>query len=115
MKSGTNEPQGIKFSKNGYHFNGSKVDKQFSYSKIDFALRQNNREEQRQESITQQPKPQQPQQRCTPMDSGDLISGGGGLFGSLFTTNPVYNPEEDEFRRRMQRKKKRNELSDFNV
>lgn len=107
MKSGTNEPQGIKFSKNGYHFNGSKVDKQFSYSKIDFALRQNNREEQRQESITQQPKPQQPQQRCTPMDSGDLVSGGGGLFGSLFTTNPVYNPEEDEFRRRMQRKKKK--------
>lgn len=33
MKSGTNEPQGIKFCKNGYHFNGSKADQQFSFSK----------------------------------------------------------------------------------
>ena len=33
MKSGTNEPQGTKFSKNGYHFNGSKVDQQFSFQR----------------------------------------------------------------------------------
>ena len=36
--------QGIIFEKNGYHFNGSKVDRDFSYSKIDFTLQQNNRE-----------------------------------------------------------------------
>ena len=36
--------RGIIFEKNGYHFNGSKVDRHFSYSKIDFALQQNNRE-----------------------------------------------------------------------
>jgi len=36
--------QGIIFEKNGYHFNGSKVDRGFSYSKIDFTLQQNNRE-----------------------------------------------------------------------
>lgn len=40
-KGNTNEVQGVKFSKNNYHFNGSKVDKQFSFSKIDFQLNQN--------------------------------------------------------------------------
>ena len=43
-KSNSQEVQGIIFEKNGYHFNGSKVDRNFSYSKIDFALQQNNRE-----------------------------------------------------------------------
>ena len=43
-KANTQEVLGIIFEKNGYHFNGSKVDKSFSYSKIDFALQQNNRE-----------------------------------------------------------------------
>lgn len=44
FKSNSQEMQGIIFEKNGYHFNGSKVDRGFSYSKIDFALQQNNRE-----------------------------------------------------------------------
>lgn len=37
----TDEKQGIIFMKNGYSFNGSKVDRMFSYSKIDFQLKQN--------------------------------------------------------------------------
>ena len=40
-KGQTNEIQGIVFTKNGYHFNGSKVDRRFSYSKIDAALQLN--------------------------------------------------------------------------
>ena len=43
-KGNSQEVQGIIFEKNGYHFNGSKVDRGLSYSKIDFALQQNNRE-----------------------------------------------------------------------
>ena len=43
-KGNSQEVQGIIFGKNGYHFNGSKVDRGFSYSKIDFALQQNNKE-----------------------------------------------------------------------
>ena len=43
-KGNSQEVQGIIFEKNGYHFNGSKVDRSFSYSKIDFALQQNDRE-----------------------------------------------------------------------
>lgn len=41
----TNEIQGVVFTKNGYRFNGSKVDRRFSYSKIDAALRHNRHEE----------------------------------------------------------------------
>ena len=37
-KGNSQEVQGIIFEKNSYHFNGSKVDRGFSYSKIDFAL-----------------------------------------------------------------------------
>ena len=41
----TDEVQGVVFIMNGYHFNGSKVDRRFSYSKIDAALRHNRNEE----------------------------------------------------------------------
>ena len=40
-KGQTDEIQGVVFTKNGYHFNGSKVDRRFSYSKIDAALQHN--------------------------------------------------------------------------
>jgi hypothetical protein len=35
-KGNTDEVQGVRFEKNGYIFNGSKIDRQFSYSKIDY-------------------------------------------------------------------------------
>ena len=41
----TDEVQGVVFTKNGYRFNGSKVDRRFSYSKIDTALQHNRHEE----------------------------------------------------------------------
>ena len=42
-KGQTDEIQGVIFSKNELSFNGSKVDRQFSYSKIDYQLNQNNK------------------------------------------------------------------------
>ena len=47
-KGNSQEVQGLILEKNGYLFNGSKVDRGFSYSKIDFALQQNNREHEQQ-------------------------------------------------------------------
>ena len=44
-KGQTDEVQGVVFTMNGYHFNGSKVDRCFSYSKIDAALQRNRYEE----------------------------------------------------------------------
>lgn len=40
-KSNSDEVQGIRFEKNDYLFNGSKVDRAFSYSKIDNQLKSN--------------------------------------------------------------------------
>lgn len=44
-KGQTDEVQGVVFAKNGYRFNGSKVDRRFSYFKIDTTLQRNRREE----------------------------------------------------------------------
>ena len=44
-KGQSNEVQGISFAKGDYSFKGSEIDRQFSYSKIDYRLRQNNREQ----------------------------------------------------------------------
>ncbi len=89
-KGNSQEVQGIIFEKNGYHFNGSKVDRSFSYSKIDFALQQNNREHEQQtqgminliSNVTS----------VTSEITNDLIEGGLGLFQTHGTVPAeVYN------------------------
>lgn len=101
-KGQTDEIQGIIFTMNGYRFNGSKVDRLFSYSKIDAALRRNSYEE-RQE----QARPQLKQAEISPASnsSGDLISGSLGLF------TPGNAPEEqqpyDPYLRNKKKKKQR--------
>lgn len=85
-KGNSQEVQGVIFEKNGYHFNGSKVDRSFSYSKIDFALQQNNREH-----------GQQMQGTTSLIDvtseiANELIEGGLGLFQTHGTVPAeVYN------------------------
>lgn len=101
-KGQTNEIQGIVFTMNGYRFNGSKVDRQFSYSKIDAALRRNSYEE-RQEQARLQLK--QAEISLASNSSGDLISGSLGLF------TPGNVPEEqlpyDPYLRNKKKKKQR--------
>ncbi|MFR9652827.1 MAG: relaxase/mobilization nuclease domain-containing protein, partial [Rikenellaceae bacterium] len=99
----TSQIEGVRFTTDNTTFNGSKVDRQFSYSKIDFALRQNQREEQResQQSFVpqwniEQSKPQE--------QSENLLGGALGLLD--FTDSPEIDTEEEAFRRSMQKKKK---------
>lgn len=106
-KGSTTQVEGVKFSKNGYSFSGSKVDKQFSFSKIDFALRQNSRVEQQSDTRVMPVQPQAPQQKLAPVNSDSFGSGLGGLFDDLLTSNLANDPEEEAFRRQMQRKKKK--------
>ncbi len=99
-KGQTNEIQGVVFSKNGYRFNGSKVDRLFSHSKIDAALRRNNHEE-KQSIIRPNHDPiSNPESR-----NSDLINGSLGLF----VPNNV--PEEqqpyDPYLRNKKKKKQR--------
>lgn len=103
-KGSTEQVEGVKFSKNGYSFSGSKVDKQFSFSKIDFALRQNSRAEQQSVAPVQSQQPiQSAASHSTSEPSGSIT---GGLLDGLLDTNQGYDPEE-AFRRQMQRKKNR--------
>lgn len=100
-KGNTNEIQGVVFTKNGYHFNGSKIDRCFSYSKIDKSLKANAQGESQ-----QQYEPKYTQTSHIDNRESELISGSLGLFD--FTSSPdIDNQEEAEFRRLMQQKKKK--------
>lgn len=96
-KGTTSQVEGVKFSKNGYHFNGSQIDREFSYSKIDFQLSQNARQEKIQDHT----------QQNTPSPTNNSAPLIGSLFGGLFPSYSGTNPDEEEFQRRMQRKKKK--------
>ena len=89
-KGNSQEVQGIIFEKNGYLFNGSKVDRSFSYSKIDFALQKNDREHEQQMQGTINLI-----SNVAEVTSGlanDLIEGGLGLFQTHGTVPAeVYN------------------------
>lgn len=52
-KGQSDEKQGVIFNKGEYSFNGSKVDRLFSYSKIDYQLKQNSQEQSK--TISQSP------------------------------------------------------------
>ena len=100
-KGNSQEVQGIIFEKNGYHFNGSKVDRGFSYSKIDFALQQNNREHGQQMQGTTNLISNIAD--VTSEIANELIEGGLGLFQTHGTVPAeVYNTLD-----RKKKKKKR--------
>ena len=102
-KGNTDEVQGVVFSMNGYRFNGSKVDRSFSYSKIDATLRLNNYEE-RQTQANQQ-RAYREETSLIPSNGSDLIYGSLGLF------TPNNLPEEqqpyDPYLRNKKKKKQR--------
>ena len=89
---------------NGYRFNGSKIDRAFSYSKIDAALSRNNYEERQ---MRPQPHPQSNRDEISQISDsgGNLIEGSLGLF------SPSNQPEEqqpyDPYLRNKKKKKQR--------
>ena len=106
-KGGSDEVQGVVFSKNGYSFSGSKIDRRFSYSKIDAALN-TNRYEERQRMATNQtagyeyPVQQPPQYE--PRSNDDLYSGSIGLF---MPANTNAQADENYFEEQLKRKNKK--------
>ncbi len=80
-KGGSDEVQGVVFSKNGYPFSGSKIDRRFSYSKIDTVLNANRHEERQRVmggQAAEYPIPSMLQ--FEPRGSDDLYGGSIGLF-----------------------------------
>lgn len=103
-KGKTDEIQGIIFSKNGYSFNGSKADRIFSYSKIDYQLKQNQFSQNQSQN---QPISQNPNQSKGII--GSMIDAAADL-GSVESNGDNY--EEEAFRNRMeyeeQKRKRKN-------
>ncbi len=105
-KGQTNEVQGVVFTKNGYRFNGSKIDRRFSYSKIDAAL-QRNRNDERMNLMSKA------HENATPIvQSGtthaEVFSGSLGLLnGSGSPYNAADAEANQEMAEILRRKKKR--------
>ncbi|KAA6320063.1 hypothetical protein EZS27_030115 [termite gut metagenome] len=99
-KGATNEVQGVRFEKNGYSFNGSKIDRQFSFSKIDYQLQQNERVQDM--NIRQSPQSQ--------LVAESIVETAGSVLGSLFDIQPVntdYDADQAEYLQQQKKKKKR--------
>ena len=96
---------GITFIKDGVRFKGSQIGRQFSYAKLNERLTDG---EQRQ-TVNHEPTNRNEQPGLEPVlerhhDREPSFDFSLGLFD---TNNPAYDPAEEEFRRRMQRKKKK--------
>ena len=104
----TGKPQGIRFSDGEFTFNGSKIDRAFSYKRIDkfFAKNAGIREAQPQRpapiSVTAKVK-ESPVANVVE----NIIETGCQALGGLFQVGPGYDPDEEAFIRTMKKKPKK--------
>lgn len=103
FKGKSNEVQGVVFSKNGYSFSGSKIDRRFSFSKIDAAL-ERNRHTERLEIQSPLHHEEQPILPSKSRGSDDLYSGSIGLF---MPDNSNSQADETYFEEQLKRKNKK--------
>ena len=99
-KGQSSEIQGISFVKGDYSFKGSEIDRQFSYSKIDYRLQQNSRE---QDVKISQTKPDYSHNQSS-------VSNSGSVFGGLFDIQPSgsdYDSDQAEYLLQQKLKKKK--------
>jgi len=104
-KNGNTEKiQGVRFGKNGYEFNGSKIDREFSYSKINYLLQQNEKSV----HIQREPVPRNSQNDTRRFSSavGATVSSLGGMF-DLLKPSPGYDEDYAEYLRQEARRRKR--------
>ena len=97
-KGKSDEVQGIVFTMNGYSFSGSKIDRRFSYSKIDAALGYN-RHNERQGIISSPHRGEPPMFQPESRGNDDLYSGSIGIF--------MPDNADGELKRRNKKKKQR--------
>lgn len=104
----TGKPQGVRFSDGEFTFNGSKIDRAFSYMRLDkfFSKNAGIKEAQSQQtasiSVTAKVK-ESPVANVVE----SIIETGGQALGGLFQVGPGYDPEEADFERRMKKKPKK--------
>ena len=115
IKNGETEKiQGVRFGKNGYEFNGSKIDRDYSFSKIKYQLYQNeklHKNEGQQHSELNQPN--QITRQDNMMDFAAGIENAASALGGLFDfTNPSHHYDENEadfLKEQARRRKKKKE------
>ena len=106
-KGKSDEVQGVVFTMNGYSFSGSKIDRRFSYSKIDAALNANRHEERQRVATNQTADHEYPMQQppqYEPRSNDDLYSGSIGL---LMPDNANAQADENYFEEQLKRKNKK--------
>lgn len=108
-KGQTDEIQGVVFTKNGYRFNGSKVDKRFSYSKIDAVLQRNRHKEQMELASTAKGNGFGQANTPTPSvtEHSEFFSGSLGLLNGNSSYNATDAEASQEMAEILHRKKKR--------
>lgn len=104
----TGKPQGLRFSNGEFTFNGLKIDRAFSYKRLDkfFAKNAGIREAQPQRpapiSVTAKVK-ESPVVNVVE----NIIETGCQALGGMFQVGPGYDPEEESFIHRMKKKPKK--------
>jgi len=107
----TDKIQGVRFGKNGYEFNGSKIDRACSYSKISYQLYLNeklHRSESQHHSVTNQS--DQINRQDNTMDLSFGLENAASVLGGLFDfMNPTHHYDENEadFLREQARRRKK--------
>ena len=102
-KGNSDEVQGVIFTMNGYSFSGSKIDRRFSFSKIDAALERNRRTE-RMEMPPSSRHEELPMFQPESRGNDDLYSGSIGLF---MPDNADGQAEENRFEEELKRRNKK--------
>lgn len=100
---------GVKFSDGDITLNGSKIDRAFTYRRLNNFFEANRKQGQ------QQPSSPTNQSKVTveytpikqPSLIEDVIQSTAGSIGGLFNVGPGYDPAEEEFIRNMKKKKKK--------
>lgn len=106
-KGQSDEVQGVVFTMNGYSFSGSKIDRRFSYSKIDDVL-ERNRCTERMEMPPSLHHGELPAFQSESRGSDDSYSGSIGLFMPNATDSQAEeNYFEEQLKRRNKKKKQR--------
>lgn len=102
-KGKSGEVQGVVFTMNGYSFSGSKIDRRFSYSKIDAALERNRRTE-RMEMQPLSRHEELPTFQPESRGNDELFSGSIGIF---MPDNADGQTEENRFEEELKRRNKK--------
>ena len=100
---------GVKFTDGDITVNGSKIDRAFTYRRLNNLFEFNRKQScQQTDSTPRQPKvtvENAPSQMPSLVE--DVLEATVGAVGNLFTLGPGYDPQEEEFARNMRKKKKK--------